>query len=197
MNRAEVSQLLAAAGAVDPKAPQPGELVLRIWTTMLADIPMAAAERAVVDWYRSNRETIQPADIVNWYRDRRRYEAEQRELPPVNPAAITAGVDRAVAALAAKKAIKAGEDPGTALEIAEGEAGARRAVRSVPCPHCLARPGQPCTGPRGTPLTKAEAHDSRIQAAMGQQVDVAPRNPAAVEGEIAGLRPADPPDCAG
>lgn len=190
MNRAEVSQLLAAAGAVDPKAPQPGELVLRIWTSMLADIPMAAAERAVVAWYRANRETIQPADIVNWYRDRRRYEMEQRELPPADPEVITAGVDRAIAALAQRKAIKAGEDPSAALEIAEGDAGARRLLRSVACPHCRARPGQPCTGPRGVPLTKTEVHDSRAQLAAGLPVDVAPRSAEQAEREIAGMDPA-------
>jgi hypothetical protein len=190
VNRAEVSQLLAAAGAVDPKAPQPGELVLRIWTAMLVDIPMAAAERAVVDWYRTNRETIQPADIVNWYRDRRRYEMEQRELPPADPEVITAGVDRAISALAQRKAIRAGEDPGAALEVAEGDAGARRSLRSVACPHCRARPGQPCTGPRGEPLTKTVAHDSRVQLASGRRVDVAPRSSEQAEREIAGMDPA-------
>lgn len=200
MNEIETAELLTAAKILDSRFVEPddGGFVIRLWHRALDDVPMHAAEEAMREYYRSSqyretRDSISPADIVQWWRDRRRYEMEQRELPPVNPSVITAGVDRAVAALAQRKAIRAGEDPGTALEIAEGEAGARRALRSVACPHCRAKPGQPCTGPRGEPLTKTEAHDARIQAAMGRQVDVAPRNPAAAEGEIAGLRPADVP----
>lgn len=200
MNEIETAQLLTAAKVLDSRFVEPddGGFVIRLWYRALDDVPMPAAEEALREYYRSaryreTRDSISPADIVQWWRDRRRYEMEQRELPPVNPTVITAGVDRAMAALAAKKAIKAGEDPGTALEIAEGDAGARRALRAVACPHCRARPGEPCTGPRGTPLVKTEAHDSRIQAATGRQVEVAPRNPAAAEGEIAGLRPAQVP----
>lgn len=203
MNEIEVGRLLTAAKVLDPKMPEPDEhgFVLRLWTNALHDVPFEPAEKALTEYYRSSlyresRDPISPADIVGWWRDRRRYAAVDRDRPPVNPEAIAAGVDHAMAELAARKAIRAGEDPSTALEIAEGDAGARRALRSVACPHCRARPGQPCTGPRGNALTKTEAHDSRIQAAMGRQVEVAPRNRAAVESEIAGLRPADVPDWA-
>lgn len=200
MNEVETAELLTAAKILDSRFVEPddGGFVIRLWHRTLDDVPMHAAEEAMREYYRSSqyretRDSISPADIVQWWRDRRRYAAVDRDRPPVNPEAIAAGVDQAMAALAARKAIRAGEDPSTALEIAAGDAGARRALRSVACPHCRARPGQPCIGPRGNPLTKTEAHDSRIQAAMGRQVDVAPRNLAAAEGEIAGLRPADVP----
>jgi hypothetical protein len=203
MNEIETARLLTAAKVLDSRFVEPddGGFVIRLWHRSLDDVPMEAAEEALRDYYRSSqyretRDSISPADIVQWWRDRRRYAAVDRDRPPVDPATITAGVDRAVAELAATKAIRAGEDPGTALEIAEGDAGARRALRSVACPHCRARPGEPCTGPRGTPLVKTEAHDSRIQAATGRQVDVAPRNPTAAAGEVAGLRPADVPEWA-
>lgn len=168
MTREEVAQLLAAASTVDPRMSQPGELVLRMWTGMLENIPMQAAEQALWHHYRHSRETIRPADIVEWHRERRRHEPERRERPPFDPDKIHAGVDRAIAALAERKAIAAGTDPGEAADIAEGEAGARRMVLSVPCtwPPCKAAVGSPCVGPDGSPLKKAAAHECREKAAL-------------------------------
>ncbi|WP_158306843.1 hypothetical protein [Amycolatopsis sp. BJA-103] len=45
MNRQEVTALLASASAVDQYAPQPDELVLRIWESMLADIRLRPRRR--------------------------------------------------------------------------------------------------------------------------------------------------------
>lgn len=206
MNEIEAGRMLLMAISLDPKMPQPDDagFIRGVWAAALHDVPADAGQRAVVAYYRSDnyaqtRETISPADIVQWWNARRRpTEAERagvpassrRELPaaPVDPARITAGVTLVRSALAVAK----GVDP----DVAQGDADATRLVRSVPCPHCRARPGLPCTGPRGNPLTKVEAHDSRIQVATGRQVEVAARNPLAAEGEIAGLRPGQVPDWA-
>lgn len=171
MNRAEVTQILAAASAVDQYAPQPDELVLRIWESMLADIPMAAAERALVEHYRSTSKTITPADIAGWYRDRRRYATPKHVSPPADPETIRAGVDRVFTALAARKAIAAAERTGDEVDLVEVEqaveadVAARRSVRSVPCRHCHAPAFEPCTS-NGKPLTKSPAHPVRVDDAF-------------------------------
>jgi hypothetical protein len=198
VNEIEVGRLLTAAKVLDPKMPEPDEhdFVLRLWTNALHDVPFEPAEQALTEYYRSSayresRDPISPADIVGWWRDRRRYAAVDRDRPPVKPEQITAGVDRVMTELARRKAIASGEDPDTALEIAEGNAGARRMVRSVRCTHCGAQPGQPCTGPRGVPLTKTEAHDSRVRAAMGRQDEPStPRSAEQARREIDGMDPA-------
>ncbi|GAB3471790.1 zinc finger domain-containing protein [Actinophytocola sediminis] len=82
---------------------------------------------------------------------------------------ITAGVDRVVAVLARRRAIAAGMDPGTAVDVADSEAQERRLVRSVPCPWgpCRAQVGRPCTRLGGVPLRGDRVHDLRKQAALG------------------------------
>jgi hypothetical protein len=45
----------------------------------------------------------------------------------------------------------------------------RRSPLRVPCPHCLAAPGQPCTA-GGRALRKAPAHPSRIEEANRAQL---------------------------
>lgn len=161
MTREEVAQLLAAAAAIDPMAPQPGELVLRIWTGMLADVPMSAAERAMWAHYRQTRDTIRPADIVNWWREQRRHAPEHRERPPVDPEVAERGMARVLAALGAAK--------GLDEDAAESEALARRAVRSVSCPHCKAGVGQPCVQPTtGQVLRRRGAHPAREEAAFAK-----------------------------
>lgn len=184
MNRAEVTQLLAAAAVVDQMAPQPHELVLRVWTNFLADIPFKAGEQALYDWYRHNSTTITPEKIVTWYTEQKRAylaSAEQvreqqralteRDRPGYDPDRIHDGVDRVLGALARRQAITAGADPAEAGAIGEGEAGSRRLVQSVPCPHpsCHAGVGQRCIGPGGKPLTKTFAHPSRVDAAYNTQ----------------------------
>lgn len=180
MTREEVSKLLAGAATVDQMAPQPHPLVLDVWHGLLADVPFRAAEQAFTEWYRSNTATIQPAWIVGWYRDKKRAylaSAEQvreqqralteRDRPDFDPGRIHDGVDRVLGALARRQAITAGADPEEAGAIGEGEAGSRRLVQSVPCPHhsCHAGVGQRCVGPGGKPLTKTFAHPSRVDAA--------------------------------
>lgn len=170
MNELETSQLLTAAKVLDPRFVEPDDdgFVLRLWHRSLDDVPMEAAEEALREYYRSpqyreTRDSISPADIVQWHKDRRRY-AYEIERKPVVPEQIHAGVDRVFAALAERKALAAGEDPDMALDIAEGETAVRREYRARKCGHCGAEPGQPCVDHRGRPLTKSPAHDSRMAA---------------------------------
>jgi len=171
VNEIEVGRLLTAAKVLDPKMPQPDAqgFVLRLWTKALHDVPMAAAEEALQEYYRSakyreHRDPISPADIVQWHRDRRRYAADQRQLEPVVPALIHQGVDKVFAELARRKAVEAGEDAEMAVEIADGETAIRREYQSRKCKHCGAAPGCRCVDHRGRPLTKYPAHDCRINA---------------------------------
>lgn len=192
MNDIEVGRLLMAAKILDPKMVEPDEdgIVVGLWLKQLADIPNESAEATLEAYYRSEfyrdtRESISPADIVQAYLDQRRaasataeavrerqIELMRRDNPAYRPQPIDAsrihdGVDRALSGLVARKAITAGADPGEASAVAEGEAGMRRLVQSVPCPHpsCHADAGQRCVGPGGKPLTKTFAHPSRVDAA--------------------------------
>lgn len=198
MNEIEVGRVLAFAAAQDPKMPQgdPDGFIRRTWATLLAKVPAEDAQRAVVayysgDYYATTREPIVPAVIIQWTNARRRpseqertgqNRATRRELPapPVEPETIHAGIDRVYAALARKRAITAGEDPETAMDIAESQAVSRRLERSVACPHCTAGITQPCVNHRGQPLTKTAAHESRLDAAMGKTIDHKPRTSAEV-----------------
>lgn len=166
MNRLEITHLLAAASTVDQYAPQPDELVLRIWHSLLADIPADAAEKSLFAHYRATSTTITPADIVGYYRDRRR-NPPVVERRAVDPQLIRDGVDRVMTAWAQAKAISAGSDPEEAALVAESDVAARRSWRSVPCPNtaCRAAEGQPCTS-NGRPLSKSPAHPSRLDAAF-------------------------------
>lgn len=183
MNEIEVGQVLAMAITLDPKMPEPDVdgFMRRLWTAALHDVPAELGQRAVVEYYRSDRyaqtrETISPADIVQWSNGHRRpterersgeNAATKRSRPrlPADPELIHAGVDRVIAALRQRRAIAAGEEPEMAVAIAEGEAVVRRDYRSRRCGHCQALEGQPCVDHRGRPLTKSAAHDARIQAA--------------------------------
>lgn len=174
MNAQEVAQLLGICSALDPKIPQPDADVVRAWYAVLDDVPSDQAGHIVRFYYRSeryltSREPISPADIVQAWNARRRpsererageNRATRRELPrpAFDPEVIHRGVDRVMAALATKR--------GLDQEAAESEAGARRLLRSVDCPHCKAPAGQPCVGYGGRPLTKRPAHPAREEAAL-------------------------------
>lgn len=192
MNEIEVGRLLMAAKILDPKMPEADDdgVVLSLWHDQLSDIPNDVAEATLKahyrsEFYRDTRESISPADIVQAYLDQRRaasataeavrerqIELMRRDNPAYRPQPIDAdrihdGVDRALSGLVARRAITAGADPDEASAVAEGEAGMRRLVQSVPCPHpsCHAGAGQRCLGPGGKPLTKTFAHPSRVDAA--------------------------------
>lgn len=180
MNEIEVGRLLTAAKVLDPKMPEPDDqgFVLKLWTRSLHDVPAKVADEALTEYYRSaryreTREPISPADIVQWHKDRRRYQQEQRDRPTFDPDRIHAGVDKVLAAFAERKAITAGADPTEVEGVGEGEAGARRIVHSVRCPHptCHADVGQRCTGSGGRPLTKTLAHPARVTAAYGHTTE--------------------------
>ncbi|SER95786.1 hypothetical protein SAMN05216188_11883 [Lentzea xinjiangensis] len=165
MTRDELAVLMGVASGVDRYFPAADDDVLDAWYELLADIPAAAAREAFRHHYRGTSETITPYDIANYWRAR-------RQQPPVgagavrNDAQIQAGVDRALAALVERKALKSGEDLNTAQAIAEGETAVRRLYRSVPCPVCQAEPSRPCVTWKGQPLTKSPAHPARIEAAQ-------------------------------
>lgn len=78
---------------------------------------------------------------------------------------IHAGVDLVLTSLAEHRALKAGEDPDLAADVAEGEIAVRRMWRSRKCKHCKAEPGRPCVDVKGRPLTKTPAHDCRMRDA--------------------------------
>jgi hypothetical protein len=180
-----VGRALAMAASLDPRMPQPDPegVILTAWIEALHDVPGEAVQRAVVEYYRSDRyaqkrETIAPADVVQWWNARRRptegertglNRATGRKSPRagLDPQRIHDGVDRVLAALGARRAIRAGEDPGLAVEIAQGEAAVRREFLSRPCSYCGAREGSPCVVPAtGLALTKTPAHDARMNAAQ-------------------------------
>jgi len=182
MNEIETGRFLAMAIVLDPKMPQPDDqgFMRRLWTRQLADVPFDAADRALQAYYKSeryaqNRETISPADVVLWWNARRRPTDQERtgtdarrELPrpSFDAQRIRDGVDRVLAALAEAKAVRNGEDPLDAADMAEGETAYRRMVLARPCPHCKAGVAKPCVRP-GTdiPLTKEPYHDSRKKLA--------------------------------
>lgn len=173
MNEIEVGRLLTAAKILDPKMPEPDEqgFVLKLWARSLHDIPSAVAEEAMTEYYRSaryreSRDPLSPADIVQFHRDRRRYTTDPRDRAEFNADRIHTGVDKAIAALAGRKAIAAGADAVEAADEAEGESALRRSIRSVPCPYCLADAGMPCVGANGQPLMKTPAHPARMDAAV-------------------------------
>lgn len=193
MNEIEAGRMLLMAISLDPKMPQPDDagFIRRVWGKALHDVPADAGKAAVVAYYRSDhyaqtRETISPADIVQWWNARRRPTESERAgvpatsrralpAPPPDPDRIMAGVALCRSTLAVAKGVKP--------DVAEGDAAATRLLRSVTCPHCHAQPGERCTGLHGAPLTKTEAHPSRIAAAHGRHVAVTPRKPPAADQE--------------
>lgn len=188
MNETEAGRILAVAIHLDPKFPQPDDagLLRRIWARTLHDVPFDVAERAVTNYYRSDeyaqhRESLSPANIVQYWNARRRpTEAERTGLnavtrralpaPAFDPVSLQAGVDQARAQLLGKDAVRRGEDPALAKDIGEGEAAVLREIRSRPCSFCKAEVGRPCVDGRGNPLTKSPAHPARLE-----NVEVKPR----------------------
>lgn len=180
-----VGRALAMAASLDPRMPRsdPDGLIRSTWVTALHDVPAEAVQRAVVEHYRSDRyaqrrETIAPADVVQWWNARRPptagertglNRATRRELPAadVDPQRIHDGYDQVMTALGAAKAVRRGEDQELAVEIAQGEVGVRREFRSRPCSYCGVGAGEACVVPAtGRPLTRTPAHDARINAAQ-------------------------------
>lgn len=184
MNETEVGRLLVFVATVDQMMPSDEDgFVLRAWTKLLAGVPFELGERAAEEWYTSDRysrdrTSITPADIVQRARSWQRPAGEgrvvindsgAREPRPAFELDVQRhrdGVDRVIAEWQGRKAIRRGDDPEYAMEIAQGEASVRREFLSRPCGHCGASEGQPCTSPAtGERLTKTPAHDSRIRAA--------------------------------
>lgn len=177
MNVQDVTHLLGICSAIDPKLPQPDRHVVAAWHAMLEDVPADQAGHIVRFYYRSerylvSREPISPADIVQAWNARRRPSEREREgvpraarralpRPPVDPEVAERGMAKVLAALGAAK--------GLDEDAAESEALARRAVRSVACPHCKAGVNQPCVQPTtGQVLRRRGAHPAREEAAFAK-----------------------------
>lgn len=206
MNEIEVGQLLAMAITLDPKMPEPDEdgFMRRLWATMLHDVPRELGQRALVDYYRGDRyaqtrEPISPADIVQWTLPRRRptesertglNRATERKAPraELDPQRIHDGVDLVLSQWQGQRAIRRGDDPEYAMEIAQGETAVRREFLSRPCTHCGAAEGSPCVVPRrgSTPqqLTKSPAHPSRMSVAQDSFEETRARALAALENVV-------------
>lgn len=185
----EVGRVLAFVATVDQRMPSDEDgFVLRVWARLLAEVPFEHAQRAVEEWYTSDRysqtrESITPADIVQRTKGWTRTpgggpagglvtnDSGPRQLKPVfDPQRHHDGVDQVFAALAERKAIGRGEEPGTAADIAQGESAARRSYLSRPCPWCGAGVSEACVSPATKkPLTKTPAHDVRMNPKAGAQ----------------------------
>lgn len=162
MNAQEVAQLLGYASTLDTKISADSVMQVRAWTGLLADVPAPIAKAAVDAHYTQSTDTIMPADILGYWRDHKREQAERRHNAEVK--ALTAAPATAPEiTLAERFAIEQAHRKGTDPDIAAAEATAHRLVLTVPCPYCKARPHQRCTGYGGRPL-KALAHPSRLDA---------------------------------
>lgn len=131
MTAQECAQVIGLAAATDPRIPQPSPEMLTVWYGILKRVPYEAAEHALADWYgseryRETRDSISPADIAGWWRDRRRHVEADRVTPPFDAERIRRGVDLVAAACAVAK----GLDP----DVADGEVSWRRQVLAEPCP---------------------------------------------------------------
>lgn len=182
MNEQEAGRILAVAIQLDPKFPQPDDvgLLRKVWARTLHDVPYDVADRAVTAYYRSDeyaqrRETVSPADIVQyWHARRRPTDAERTGLnaatrralpaPAADPVTIAAGVDQVRAILLGKDALRRGEDTAHAQDAGQAAASALREARTRPCGYCGAEAGWPCMDSRGKPLTKSPAHPARLVA---------------------------------
>lgn len=147
MTSQECAQVIGLAAAADNRIPQPSEEMLAVWYAILRRVPYEAAHHALAEWYgseryRETRDSISPADIAGWWRDRRRHAEAHREVPEFDAERVHRGVDLAVAALARRKAISAGLDPDDAADVAEGEAAWRRRVQAERCEWCRAESGK-------------------------------------------------------
>jgi hypothetical protein len=170
MSAQECGQVIGLASAIDNRIPQPSAEMLTVWYAVLRRVPYEAAEHALTEWYaseryRETRDSISPADIAGWWRDRRRHAEVDRPAEPFDAERIHRGVDLAFAELARRKAIRSGVDPDTAMDVADSEAQSRRLLRSVRCPWepCQAGLGRPCTRHGGVELAGDRVHDSRRQ----------------------------------
>lgn len=147
----------------------------KLWTRQLGEIPFAAADRAMQAYYSSERylttrDTISPADVVQWWNARRRPNERERAgsgarralpRPTLDPQRLRAGIDQVLTALIGTKSDDA------AQQVAE-----RRTARSVACPHCEAPAGRACVrSARGESRTEMRNHHpSRVEASRGSAV---------------------------
>lgn len=86
MNIIEITALLAAANLVDPRV-EVTDQTARRWQSLIGDLELADAQRALDQHYRATSDRIMPADIrklVNGAPDAGRLARQQREeLTPV------------------------------------------------------------------------------------------------------------------
>jgi hypothetical protein len=179
VNEIETGRFLTMVIALDPKMPQPDDegFMRKLWARQLAEVPFEAADKAMQAYYSSERylerrDTISPADVVQWWNARRRPNERERTgtntpralpRPALDPQRIQAGVDRVLTALIGAKA--------EGIEDAEQQVAERRTARSVACPHCQAPAASPCIrSARGdSRVEMRNHHPSRVAAAEQQE----------------------------
>jgi hypothetical protein len=176
MTRDEVIELLQIAASYDRRTI--GETDVTAWEDAAIRGRWTAqqAQEAIKRHYATSSAYLMPGHVTEALRALRQLPAsaadQRRALPrpKMDPELLRNGVDRVFAALAGRKAIRNGVDPEDAADVAEGEAGARRQIRSVVCPHCKAGVGQPCVrfGRQEAERRPIEGyHPSRSDLAMG------------------------------
>lgn len=177
MTNDEVVELLQFACTYDRRTIGKTDVVAWLDAARRGRWTAEMAQDALREHYARSTAFVMPGHITELLRASRRQPAdyaEQRKAlprPAVDPESIKRGVDAVFAALAAKHAIKAGTDPEDAADVAEGEAGARRLVRSVPCPHCKASVSRPCVRrgrKQGDVIEMTTYHPSRVDLATGE-----------------------------
>ncbi len=153
MTSAEASSVLALAAVYDQRTV--GEADVRGWADALGGVAVGDALEAVKAHYRARRDRVMPADVLVLARSARQDRA-MRQLPP---AVVPATFDAVGVPVGVGLAREALHDPVDAVQV-------RRRVRSVRCPMCRAKAGDPCTSiATGRPLDRHPAHPSRMETA--------------------------------
>lgn len=175
MTRDEVVELLQIAAAYDRRTIGQADVIAWEDAAERGRWTAQDAQEAVRRHYATSTAYLMPGHVTEALRAKRTMPeaaADQRRALPraaCEPETIRNGVDKVFASLARMRAIRGGLDPEDAADVAEGEAGARRQIRSVVCPHCKAGVGLPCVR-RGRgegemkPMTSY--HPSRVALAM-------------------------------
>lgn len=153
--------VLANASLIDPSFGNPDVNMLRKWAQILGDVDPRDALRAVDDHYsRPQPPRLMVGDVLDGAkRIQRERIIAQREAQTVREieAAKSAGADHQAFEKYVKPVIEKITGRTVAAQAAERDA------REVPCRHCKAQPGMPCTVYSGKP--KDVAHPTRYDDA--------------------------------
>jgi hypothetical protein len=159
---AETARLLTLIAAYDRRTL--GESDVLAWHPLVERYSFDECADAVRAHFASSTSYLMPVHVLDRVRATRRdaIERQQSERLAIEyRQAQAVDVGRYVAQVAA--ALDARRPPEQRRAVADREA--RKRARSVACPYCGAREGQPCVVPDdGRELTKTLAHSSRLDA---------------------------------